>query len=211
MPQPIEGRHYLTQGYGLTEFARTKLGASYYKNFGGIHPGLDYGTGGVNAPVLSTCAGVVVRAASDGGWGNHIEIRGRDGWNRQYAHLQSIGVHVGTTVITGEVIGRVGSTGASTATHLHYGHRRRKTLGGWEYRDPSSEITETTVEETVMPTAKLIRGKQSPKVYVFTGSKKFLVPNLATLKFLFPRDKIVDVEMDVLSKIPEGPSITNLE
>ena len=138
---PIKGKCYQTQGYGLTEYARSPEGKKAYKNFpGGIHPGLDFGTAGINLPAIATVPGKVVRASMDGGWGNHVEIQGADGWRRQYAHLQSISVKEGEMVEAGQEVGKVGNTGASTGTHLHWGHRKSKLMGGWEYRDPSSDL-----------------------------------------------------------------------
>jgi hypothetical protein len=53
--------------------------------------------------------------------GNHV-IVGRDGTYALYAHLapESVAVTEGQRVHAGEVIGRVGHTGNSTAPHLHF-------------------------------------------------------------------------------------------
>ena len=200
--KPITGKCYITQGYGATDFARSVFGQKAYKNFGGIHPGIDWGTGGINAPTVSTIAGKIVRASMDGGWGNHVEIQGSDGWNRQYGHLQSISVKIGDTVIPGQEIGKVGTTGASTGIHLHYGNRRRKMFGGWEYRDPSNDFQDMPV--AVMPTSKLIKQNGESGVYVFNGKAKFGIPDWPTKVFLFGDgdDNIEEVEADILTKIP---------
>jgi murein DD-endopeptidase MepM/ murein hydrolase activator NlpD len=54
-----------------------------------------------------------------------VEIRHRNGIVTRYAHLNSIegGIRAGRAVSQGTVIGRVGSTGTSTAPHLHYEFR----------------------------------------------------------------------------------------
>lgn len=214
MPAPIEGNHYLTQGYGKTQFSQSPLGQKLYKAWGGEHKGLDFGTGGLNLPVISTCAGTVVRASMNGGWGNHVEVKGIDGWNRQYAHLFSMEVKVGDKVITGTRLGRVGTTGSSTAVHLHWGHRKSKLMGGWEYRDPSSELTATT-QTAKMPSGKLIKSNsaEEPGVYLFNGKSKFLVPDGETLVFLFGKEgwgQIELVEHDIISKIPQGLTLPSL-
>ena len=52
--------------------------------------------------------------------GNHIVIDHGFGYQTVYAHLSSFNVKVGQKVRRGDVIGFVGSTGLSTAPHLHY-------------------------------------------------------------------------------------------
>ena len=49
----------------------------------------------------------------------------------RYGHLSAIDVKVGQTVQTGQIVGRVGSTGRSTGPHLHY-----ETRVGKEAVDP---------------------------------------------------------------------------
>ena len=78
-------------------------------------------------PVHATGPGVVITAAYNGGYGNEVEIDHGNGVTTIYGHMSSIGVHVGDTVDTGTVIGRVGSTGRSTGPHLHYEIRRDDT------------------------------------------------------------------------------------
>lgn len=212
MPFPIQGKCYITQQYGFTDFAKSAFGKSTYKAFGGQHPGIDFGTGRINLPVIALVPGKVVRASLDGGWGNHVEVLGADGWNRQYAHLQSMNVVLGQLVKPGDVLGKVGTTGASTAIHLHYGARRRKTLGSWEYRDPSDDFKEIAVTAK-MPTGKLIKSStdEDRSVYVYNGKAKFPVPDWATLVFLFgEKAKIEEVDPDILTKIPTASFIPSL-
>lgn len=208
----IQGEHYITQGYGLTEFAKSPTGKRFYKNFpGGIHPGIDFGTKGAKLPVLSPITGKVVRASEDGGWGVHVEVQGKDGWNVQFAHLASTLVKVGQDVKIGDSLGRVGNTGSSTAVHLHFGSRRRKLTGGWEYRDPTIYL-EDTVEDSALPSEKLIKAPNKPDIYIFNGKKKFPIFNWGTLVFLFGTEpKIETVDEAVLSKIPEGDIIPMLD
>jgi murein DD-endopeptidase MepM/ murein hydrolase activator NlpD len=204
MPAPIKGKHYLTQGYGKTTFALSALGQKLYKNFKVGHPGNDYGTNRLNLPAIATCWGKVVRASMDGGWGNHVEVEGDDGWRRQYAHLARIDVKVGDIVDEGTVLGLVGTTGSSTAIHLHYGHRKSK-LTGWEYRDPTEEIGRAP--KAKMPKKKLIQAKGKPDIAVWGGRFKNHVPNMETLMFYFPEPDIELVDEALFSKLPEGPAL----
>jgi murein DD-endopeptidase MepM/ murein hydrolase activator NlpD len=66
----------------------------------------------------------VIQAGWNGGYGNytcisHGRLQGR-GFSTCYGHQSAILVHVGERVSRGEVIGRVGTTGASTGYHLHF-------------------------------------------------------------------------------------------
>ena len=66
------------------------------------------------------------RAASSGGYGNFICIQHRPHLATCYAHLSAFAAElgVGTEVRRGQIIGVVGSTGSSTAPHLHFEVRR---------------------------------------------------------------------------------------
>jgi murein DD-endopeptidase MepM/ murein hydrolase activator NlpD len=85
------------------------------------HLGLDYGAP-TGTPVRATGGGIVTRAGRWGTYGNIVEVRHANNLRTRYAHLSRIsgGVTVGVRVDQGQVIGRVGSTGLSTASHLHY-------------------------------------------------------------------------------------------
>jgi len=207
---------YVTQAYGLTAFARSKTGKAAYKNFpNGIHPGFDFGTHGINAPAISLVNGRVVRATFDGGWGNHVEILADDGFNRQYGHLSKIQVVLGQVVKPFDIIGLIGSTGASTGTHLHYGKRRKKLLGGYEYVDPSSDFDNAkrptpAQKPPAMPKGLIIKGDKDSKVFVMSkgGLSKHHVPNWITLTYLFGNNPIIGiVDQALLDKLPEGQSL----
>jgi murein DD-endopeptidase MepM/ murein hydrolase activator NlpD len=88
------------------------------------HEGIDY-SASTGTPVHSTANGTVMRAGRAGGYGNLVEIRHRNGIVTRYAHLSRItaGLRPGRSVMQGQEIGRVGSTGTSTAPHLHYEFR----------------------------------------------------------------------------------------
>lgn len=74
--------------------------------------------------------GTIVQAAADGivnlarwdnnGYGNLIEVDHMNGYTTRYAHLDSMFVKNKEFVSKGETIGKVGSTGKSTGSHLHF-------------------------------------------------------------------------------------------
>ena len=80
-------------------------------------------------PIGAGDAGTVVYAGClRYGYGCHVIINHGDGYQTLYAHLSSINVSVGANVSRGQVIGRMGSTGRSTGTHLHFEVRRNGVL-----------------------------------------------------------------------------------
>jgi murein DD-endopeptidase MepM/ murein hydrolase activator NlpD len=84
-----------------------------------LHAGVDIGVSS-GTPIKAAGDGVVVMAGWNGGYGNFTLIDHGGGLATGYGHQSRIGVRVGQHVSTGEVIGNVGSTGASTGPHLHW-------------------------------------------------------------------------------------------
>ena len=75
--------------------------------------------------VLAAADGVVVQASEHYSWGNYVVIdHGTNGegysWRTLYAHLQSSIVQTGQSVVQGQLIGYVGSTGRSTGNQCHF-------------------------------------------------------------------------------------------
>ena len=85
-----------------------------------MHQGLDF-TATTGTSVLATGNGVVeVVERKMWGYGNSIVINHGYGYKTRYAHLNGFNVKQGQKVTRGQIIGYVGSTGKSTAPHLHY-------------------------------------------------------------------------------------------
>lgn len=87
-----------------------------------VHSGIDM-PGAHGTPILAAAAGQVRVAARRGGYGNLVEIVHDDGSATRYAHLAAILVRAGERVAQGQVIARMGSTGRSTGSHLHFEYR----------------------------------------------------------------------------------------
>ena len=85
------------------------------------HKGTDYAAS-MGTPVRAIGDGVVVRAGWGNGYGNVLELRHRNGFLTRYGHLRGFatGLHVGSRVTIGETVAYVGTTGLSTAPHLHF-------------------------------------------------------------------------------------------
>ncbi|MDD5716605.1 MAG: peptidoglycan DD-metalloendopeptidase family protein [Sulfuricurvum sp.] len=86
------------------------------------HLGVDFGAR-PGTPILATGDGRVVFAGFSRGYGKTIKIRHSNGLTSLYAHQKSFrsGIHNGSRVKQGEVIGYVGSSGLSSGPHLHFG------------------------------------------------------------------------------------------
>jgi murein DD-endopeptidase MepM/ murein hydrolase activator NlpD len=72
------------------------------------------------APIVATAPGKVIFAGYRGDYGRVVRIDHGSGFETRYAHLSSIDVKEGDEVAIGQVVGKMGSTGRSTGTHLHY-------------------------------------------------------------------------------------------
>ncbi|HIZ85642.1 MAG TPA: peptidoglycan DD-metalloendopeptidase family protein [Candidatus Coprenecus stercoravium] len=73
-------------------------------------------------PIYATADGTVTYSGRNGGYGKFVKINHRNGYKTAYAHMQRIPFRIrkGVDVRKGDLIGYVGSTGASTGNHLHY-------------------------------------------------------------------------------------------
>lgn len=98
---------------------RGRITSPYGSRWGGTHTGLDI-DGVTGQPVGAAADGVVISAGRDGGYGKNVLVRHSNGLVTRYAHLSKIEVSVGQKLSRGELLGRVGSTGHSTGSHLHF-------------------------------------------------------------------------------------------
>ena len=103
---PIVGR--VTSRFGAYENVRY-----------GAHTGVD-----ISAPhgaeIKVAADGVVTHASPMGTYGNLVKVSHGNGVDTYYAHCSKILVKVGQQVSAGDTIALVGSTGNSTASHLHF-------------------------------------------------------------------------------------------
>lgn len=85
-----------------------------------LHAGVDI-SGAYGQPIVAANEGLVVDAyCTPGGYGCRVVLDHGGGYASLYAHQSSFAVRQGSVVAGGEVIGYVGSTGASTGPHLHF-------------------------------------------------------------------------------------------
>jgi len=87
----------------------------YYRN----HDGIDIGNPQYPT-IYAAGSGKVVFTGKNSGYGNYVIIDHGNGFRTVYAHLKSYSVKVGDWVKKGQKIAKMGNTGTSTGTHLHF-------------------------------------------------------------------------------------------
>lgn len=98
-----------------------------------FHNGVDMAAPS-GSPILAAYDGEVVAADYSASMGNYIMINHGDGIITIYMHASSLSVSKGQTVVRGEEIGKVGSTGRSTGPHLHFSVRKDGNyVSPWNY------------------------------------------------------------------------------
>ncbi|MDB5567031.1 MAG: hypothetical protein JWP84_3597 [Tardiphaga sp.] len=86
-----------------------------------MHTGVDWATP-YGTPIFASGNGVVEVAGWEGGYGKFVKLKHNNGYETAYGHMSAFakGLEPGKRVRQGQVIGFVGSTGASTGAHVHY-------------------------------------------------------------------------------------------
>lgn len=116
------GRYGTPVAGGSGQFAWPTQGV-ITQYFTWYHSGIDIAN---NAAPMVTAVGdgrVIIAERLDWGYGWHVVIDHGNGYQTLYGHMQEIDVSTDpghNQVTTGQVIGRMGSTGRSTGTHLHF-------------------------------------------------------------------------------------------
>ncbi len=112
MRTPINGAR-LSSGFGARK--HPILG------FTKMHKGVDFAAP-PGTPIFAAGNGTIARIGRNGGYGNYIRLRHNDSYDTAYAHMKGFakGLKQGSRVKQGDVIGYVGTTGASTGPHLHF-------------------------------------------------------------------------------------------
>ncbi|TAN04009.1 MAG: peptidase M23 [Rhodanobacteraceae bacterium] len=86
-----------------------------------LHKGVDYAAP-IGTPIHAAGDGVITVRGWVHGFGNFVAIKNTPQFTTEYGHMSRFakGLHVGSHVTQGEVIGYVGETGFATGPHLHY-------------------------------------------------------------------------------------------
>lgn len=108
---PVVGTAEITSGFGprLDPFLKRLA----------MHVGVDL-RGDTGDPVRASAGGTVIHAERNRAYGLMVEIDHGNGLSTRYAHLSAILVKEGAKLKAGAIVGKIGSTGRSTAPHLHF-------------------------------------------------------------------------------------------
>lgn len=93
---------------------------SISQNFVWYHPGIDIANRAAPAVLAADSGTITYAGCLSWGYGCHVIISHGNGYTTLYGHLQAIYVSVGQSVARGNSLGKMGSTGRSTGTHLHF-------------------------------------------------------------------------------------------
>lgn len=112
---PTPGYNYITSVFGYRIHPITRK----YSLHTGVDIAVPYGK-----KIISTGAGKVIYSGWYGAYGNAVIIDHGNQLSSLYGHMSSIAVKYNATVVAGQTIGYVGSTGWSTGAHLHFEVRK---------------------------------------------------------------------------------------
>jgi murein DD-endopeptidase MepM/ murein hydrolase activator NlpD len=148
-----EGGYYNADGVSLrraylaSPLAFSRMTSGFKMRFHPIlqtwraHLGVDYAAP-TGTPVRSVGQGIVDVAGSQGGFGNVVMVKHASGQTTVYAHLSRINVKRGQSVMQGQTLGLVGSTGWATGPHLHFEFR----VNG-QHKDPLTMARQSVAVE----------------------------------------------------------------
>ena len=124
-PCPASGR--ITSGYGKRK--SPTAGAS------SNHKGIDI-SASTGSSIVAAAGGTVSIATYSYSAGNYVVVNHGNGLSTVYMHCSQLLVSAGDTVKAGQTIAKVGSTGYSTGSHLHFAVRKNGS-----YVNPSSYVS----------------------------------------------------------------------
>ncbi|MCC7051422.1 MAG: M23 family metallopeptidase [Bacteroidia bacterium] len=147
--QPIENKKlkHMASGYGWRMHPIYKIQL--------FHSGMDF-SAPTGTEIHATGNGTVMRAdAGERGYGLHVLVNHGFGYQTLYGHMSKVAVKPGQKVNRGDLLGYVGSTGVSTAPHLHYevikGGNKVNPIN-YYYNDLTPEEYDAMLEQSSQPT-----------------------------------------------------------
>lgn len=97
------------------------ISSPFASRWGKFHGAIDIAGGSVHGkPIIASDGGVVVEAETHPSYGNYVLIDHGNGFMTRYAHCSKLEVKEGDKVAQGQYIAKVGNTGYSFGSHLHF-------------------------------------------------------------------------------------------
>lgn len=115
----LEGTKELAATGSFINPTNGRLSSGFGPRWGSFHYGIDIANS-IGTTIKAADGGVVTKAKYAGSYGNMVEIDHQNGYKTRYAHMSFIGVEVGQKISQGQSLGKMGSTGRSTGSHLHF-------------------------------------------------------------------------------------------
>lgn len=138
---PVDG--WLSSNYGVRKDPMGGKGRSF-------HEGVDLAAWH-RSPIRAPADGTVVLSGTKGGYGKTVKIRHEYGYTTLYGHLDERLVEEGDPITKGQLVGRVGSTGHSTGSHLHYEVRvNGEAVNPWPYLVQEYESYESVIDQEAL-------------------------------------------------------------
>lgn len=152
-----------------------------------LHAGVDLAAPH-GAVVQSANAGTVVFAGWKGGYGKTVIVRYPDEqYETLYAHLSDLLVSKGQIVQAKTTLGRVGSTGMSTGSHLHF-ELRRFSEGQWVAVNAASQLRAVEAYAHATPeSSAAVAGTETPDAHS-DSTAQGTAPDTVALSFALPSD-----------------------
>ena len=139
-----QDKFYLTQEYGTNKYI------DYRRSRLRFHNGVDFGHSNKKQIIRCVHSGQCLTTYDAGGYGRYVIVLNySDGYATWYCHLGNTFVVSGQEVSAGDAVGRMGNTGFSTASHLHFslvfidenGYRKYRTKeNNMGYVDPQHPL-----------------------------------------------------------------------
>lgn len=112
----------------------------YGWRWGKIHAGVDISGCGYNSPIYVIGDGVVVETGYHYSMGTYVYVAHGNDYYSVYMHLSQYIVSKGETLSRGQQLGKMGSSGYSTGTHLHLGIYKGYPYQGGQSMDPCKSV-----------------------------------------------------------------------
>lgn len=95
------------------------VSSPFGRRWGRQHQGIDLAAQ-TGAPIYAASSGTVLHSGWERGYGKSVVIDHGEGMHTRYGHCSQVLIKPGVSVVKGQLIAQVGSTGHSTGPHLHF-------------------------------------------------------------------------------------------